>query len=54
MKRVAVVITLLAFIGLVAFARLTRMNRTRNEKTPVKQEQKIENKKEHRHHCMFS
>ncbi|WP_158085393.1 hypothetical protein [Niastella vici] len=53
MKRAVVIITLLAFIGLVAFASFSRMNRIRNEKAPVKQEQKME-KKERRHHCMFS
>jgi len=53
MKRALVIITLLAFIGLVAFASLARMNRTRNEKAPVKQEQKMQ-KKEPKHHCIFS
>jgi hypothetical protein len=54
MKRVVVVIILLAFIGAVAFARLTRTNRTAKDKTPVKQEQKNEQKKEYKRHCIFS
>ena len=54
MKRIVVVILLIAFIGAVAFARLTRTNRTQKEKVPVKQEQKIEKKNEHKRHCMFS
>lgn len=53
MKRALVIIVLLAFIGVVAFASFARMNRVRNEKAPVKQEQKME-KKEPKHHCMFS
>ena len=54
MKRIVVVIILIAFIGAVAFARLTRTNRTQKDKVPVKQEQKIEKKKEYKRHCMFS
>lgn len=54
MKRIVVVIILIAFIGAVAFARLARTNRTQKEKAPVKQEQKIEKKKEYKRHCMFS
>jgi uncharacterized protein YxeA len=53
MKRIVVVIILIAFIGAVAFARLTRANRTEKEKVPVKQEKKIEQKKEHKRPCMF-
>jgi flagellar biosynthesis/type III secretory pathway M-ring protein FliF/YscJ len=54
MKRIVVVIILIAFIGAVAFARLTRANRTENKKAPEKQEQKMEQKKESKRHCMFS
>ena len=54
MKRIVVVIILLACIGAVAFASLSRTNRTKKEKAPVKQEQKMEQKKEHKRHCMFS
>jgi uncharacterized protein YxeA len=55
MKRIVVVVILIAFIGAVAFARLTRTDRTQKEKAPVKQEQKTEQKKEHKkRHCMFS
>jgi hypothetical protein len=54
MKRVVVVIILLACIGAVAFASLSRINRTQKEKAPVKQEQKIDKKKEHKHPCMFN
>lgn len=53
MKRIVVVIILIAFIGAVAFARLTRENRTEKQKAPVKQEQKMEQKKEPKRHCMF-
>jgi hypothetical protein len=53
MKRLLVVIILIAFIG-VAYARLSRTNRAGKEKDPVKQEQKMEQKKEHKRHCMFS
>ena len=55
MKRIVVVVILIAFIGAVAFARLTRTDRTQKEKAPAKQEQKTEQKKEHKkRHCMFS
>jgi hypothetical protein len=54
MKRIVVVVILIAFIGAVAFARLTSANRTQKEKAPVKQEKKTEQKKEHKRHCMFS
>jgi flagellar biosynthesis/type III secretory pathway M-ring protein FliF/YscJ len=54
MKRIVVVIILIAFIGAVAFARLVRTNRTEKQQAPVKQEQKMEKKKEARHHCIFS
>lgn len=54
MKKIVVVIILLAFIGAVAFARLTMTNRTEKKKGPEKQEQKIEQKKEAKRHCMFS
>jgi hypothetical protein len=53
MKRVVVVIILLACIGAVAFARLSLTHKAQKEKVPVKQEQKSQ-KKEHNHHCMFS
>lgn len=53
MKRIVVVIILIAFIGAVAFARLTRTNRSAKDKAPAKQEQKTEQKKEHKRHCMF-
>src|SRR5688572_18001694 len=52
MKRIVVVIILIAFIGAVAFASLSRTNRTQKEKAPVKQEQKDE-KKESKRHCIF-
>jgi uncharacterized protein YxeA len=52
MKRILVVIILIAFIGAVAFASL-RTNKAQKEKAPVKQEQKTE-KKEHKRHCIFS
>jgi len=54
MKRIVVVIILIAFIGAVAFARLTMANRTEKKKVPEKQEQKMEQKKETKRHCMFS
>lgn len=54
MKKIVVVIILLAFIGAVAFARLTMTNRTEKKKVPEKQEQKIEKKKEAKRHCIFS
>ena len=53
MKRVVVIAVLLALIGAVAFASLSRTNKTQKEKAPVKQEQKME-KKAHKHPCMFS
>ena len=52
MKRILVVIILIAFIGAVAFASL-RTNKGQKEKAPAKQEQKTE-KKEHKRHCIFS
>jgi Ni/Co efflux regulator RcnB len=54
MKRIVVVIILIAFIGAVAFARLTKADRTEKKKVPVKQEQKMDKKKEYKRHCMFS
>ncbi|MBO9202419.1 MULTISPECIES: hypothetical protein [Niastella] len=54
MKRAVVIVVLLALLGAVAYARLNWTNRTQKEKAPVKQEQKIEKKKEHKHPCMFS
>lgn len=52
MKRIVVVIILIAFIGAVAFASL-RTNKYQKEKAPAKQEQKKE-KKECSHRCIFS
>jgi hypothetical protein len=53
MKRTVVVIILVAFLGLVAFASLNRTNKKQKEKAPAKQEQKTE-KKEQKRHCIFS
>jgi hypothetical protein len=53
MKRIVVVLILIAFIGAVAFARLTRTIRNQREKAPVKQEQKMEKKQENKRHCIF-
>jgi hypothetical protein len=53
MKRVVVILVLLALLGAVAYARLSRINSAQKEKAPIKQEQKMEKKKSH-HHCMFS
>lgn len=55
MKKIIAVIILVAFIGAVAFASLTRANRTEKKKVQTeKNEKKIEKKKECRRTCLFS
>lgn len=53
MKRIVVIIILMAFVGAVAFASL-RTNKTGKEKVPAKQEKKTDKKKECKRTCMFS
>lgn len=53
MKRIVAIIILIAFIGLVAFASLGRNKKTDKEKTPAKQEQKIDKKAEKKRPCLF-